>query len=314
MSRQTNNPSSRHTTEAPDQRLRRLSGWCLHSSATAAELELTEWQHDPDCPDEALLLLAALHARMGQAHDAASVLKRIDPTHVVADDALRLLAAVMVTQGWTEAARQATQTLFHEHGFSAPVKRWIELMRLPGSESLSATPTATTEHLAVELLHDLTVIPSLVGGLRCAPEAGQVRLLRDAIQCIERDVSQPRDQLTIYAAAGELALLDNAPDDARRWAKRGLAVDPYNATLALLLNRAAEALEQPARDTDSQEALESLRTAAQRHPGYPDVRAALIRREFVSGDRDAAQQRLLDWLKQQPDHPIATELHREQAA
>lgn len=295
-------------------RLQRLSDWCSKDNAAAAELELMAWSHDPGCPDEALLLLAALQARSGMAHHAASLLKRVDPAHAVAVDTLQLLAALMITQEWKESARQATRTLFNEHGYQAGVLRWIQLMQMPGCENLSGTPTASAEHLAVELLDDPSVIPSIVSGLRHKPHIQHIRRMRDALQRLERDITDPQLQVMLYAAAAELALLDESPDDARRWAMRGLNADPYNATLALLLNRASDAMAQPELPAESGHALKALHAAAERHPDYPDVRAALIRREFAAGDRQAARQRLNDWLKQQPDSPLAAELRREQAA
>jgi len=271
------------------------------------------WSHEADCPDEALFLLAALHAQRDEADEAVALIKRVRPDTTVGQRAVKLLISVMTTKEWTEAARTAAVRLFDAQGFHNHVKAWLSLMRVPGSSDLPSTPRASVEHLAVELLEDLSILPSIVAGITLAHSRDDLELLRESLQRIERDICTHEEQLTLYTAAAELALLDQANEDAQRWASRGLMIAPYNAKLALLLNQAAASHSFRA-DTNTDLVLQSLRDAAEKHPAYPDVRAALIRREFVCGDVEAAKSRLSAWLSEEPGNPLALELDREQAA
>jgi len=96
--------------------------------------------------------------------------------------------------------------------------------------------------------------------------------------------------------------------DARRWAHRGRRIDAYHVKFALILG---ELEDDPAVGPPASAALDE---ALRAHPHYPDVRAALIRREFTDGQTVAARHRLQRWLDDQPEHPLALQLQEELAA
>ena len=81
-----------------------------------------------------------------------------------------------------------------------------------------------------------------------------------------------------------------------------------SARLALILGGLAddESVGPPARRV--------LAEAAEAQPGYVDVRAALIRREFADGLVSSAKLRLEHWERSQPGHPEIERLHGEVAA
>jgi hypothetical protein len=85
-------------------------------------------------------------------------------------------------------------------------------------------------------------------------------------------------------------------------------VSPYTASLALVL---AEVRDDPAVGPPARAALEA---AAQAHPQYPDVQAALIRREQADGRLDDARRHLSLWLSRQPANPLARQVAQELAA
>jgi len=61
-------------------------------------------------------------------------------------------------------------------------------------------------------------------------------------------------------------------------------------------------------------AREVLADVSRVFPKYPDVRAALIRRENQDGRSGDARRRLELWLQREPTHPLALRLERELAA
>jgi hypothetical protein len=117
-----------------------------------------------------------------------------------------------------------------------------------------------------------------------------------------------RRTLMICQAMAQLALLADDADDARRWAHRGLRVDPYSASLALVLARITD---DPAVGPPTHAILTAV---AEAFPLYPDLQAALIRRDKAEGRDDDARRRLSLWLDRQPDHPLARQVQQELAA
>jgi hypothetical protein len=103
-------------------------------------------------------------------------------------------------------------------------------------------------------------------------------------------------------------MLSSDEDDARRWAHRGLKLNPYHAPLALVLSQIEDdaALGPPA--------VQVLAGVAAANPGWPDVRAALIRRELADGLAQRARHRLEQWLRDEPASTMARQLQKEIAA
>lgn len=295
--------------ETPSQRANRLARWCQEGRRSAAELELHEWQRSDDCPAEARLLLAALLETRGDRESARRVLRRSadDPT-LTSAQILQFKAAMNVSAEAIDIASRRVAKLHDWFGQSPAVRAWLHLMDAPGTDALPVVGRSTVVRLAAELVANPAVIPSLVAAQAIQKDASALDALRQAMPLVARELSEPADAVMICRAAAELALIATDKDDARRWAQRGLRINPLSAPLALALAAAGDdaAVGPPA--------VEALRRAHEANPTYPDVRAALIRSEFASGQREAARQRLAQWEEQQPGQSLAAELRREMAA
>ena len=296
--------------ETSDARLSRLADWCLGGLAAAAELELHDWHRHEDCPPHARALLGALLARRGLIEQALAVIGPVSRDDADPDAERALLhVALLLASELPDSARRTALSLYHHHGHQGFVRSWLEAMQPPGFQELPAVPQATIEHLAAELVAQPQVIPGLVAAQRLEPDARQVHLLRSAIDRAARDLSAaPNSALVACQAMAELALLAKDGDDARRWAHRGLRLDPYAVRLALVL---AQVSDDPAVGPPAQQV---LGRAADAFPDYPDLQAAAIRRESADGADAAARLRLRRWLARSPDQPLAQRLAQEMAA
>lgn len=297
-------------SESVDEQLRRLCRWCVTGQAAGAELELHDWHRRDDCPAEARVLLGALLAQRGELDMAAQVLRKRGENDHVADDPsmTSLLISVLTALDMPEAARKAVNRLYHTYGHEDAVRDWLVRMQSPGVNELPPHAHVVVERLANELADQPQVIPSLVVAQKLEPDDRTIQLLRLAIVTISRTVTDHDLSLTLCQAMAELALLEHDTADARRWAHRGLEINPYHAPLALVLARIDD-------DTSvGRPAVEVLADVSQAHPTYPDVRAAWIRRQSHDGQRKAARMNLRDWLKREPQNPIAKKLKKELAA
>lgn len=295
--------------ESDAHRIARLCTWCIEGQLAAAELELHSWQRQGDCPPAARVLLASSFANRGEIEKAIVVLPRPAIIRNEADAlAATTLISLLVCAGLTDTARIVLRQLHQESGHRATVADWIDTMRMPGTSALPPTADATADLLAAELIRSTHVIPSLIAAQKVDPDAGAVHLLRRAILRVSHDVADESDELMVCQAMADLALLSSDEDDARRWAHRGLRINSYAASLAMVLSRVADDL------AVGPPATQVLEAVIAEHPTYPDVRAALIRREHAEGHVERARMRLSEWLEQQPAHPIAAQLSKELAA
>jgi hypothetical protein len=302
-------PPAPWADESADGRLFRLAKWCLDGRLAAAELELHDWQRHADCPPQARVILTSLLARRGRLDHALIVARGAHAHDANRDRALaEVLIPVLVALDLTEAARRVAHQLFHRHGQEPGVAAWMQSMQPPGYEDLSPVADATVDRLAAELVAQPQVIPTLVTAQRVLPRPAELVLLRRAIHAAARELDGGESMRLVCEAMAELALLAQDADDARRWAHRGLKIQPYSATLALLLGRISD---DPAVGPPAGEVLAS---AADAHPDYPDVQAALIRRRLLDGRADEARWRLARWMERQPDHPLVRALQQELAA
>ena len=291
------------------QRLQRLCQQCLSGDVAAAELELYAWQRQTECPPAARVLLAALLARRGRTADAVAVLPRARRLEADADAlAAKTLVALLVDADLAETAKQVLRQIHDDLGHDPTVTRWLRLMRMPGAEELPRLSDATIDLLAAELLCRPQLIPSLVKAQELEPDADAVTLLRQAISRMALHVFDDDRKLMICQAMSALSQLANDLDDARRWARHGLRLDPHSVPLALTL---AQVSDDPTRDADAAAALQRACTA---HPDYPDVRRAWIHCEHQQGNIHVARLQLEQWLQRQPGHPVATQLAQELAA
>ncbi|MEE9212385.1 MAG: hypothetical protein V3U29_07000 [Phycisphaeraceae bacterium] len=287
----------------------RLAEACRGGQVAAAELELHEWHRQPDCPPTACVLLAALLARRGQLEHASAILHAATQDDLDHDAAIpQMLVAVLIASDLTDAARRAAQRLHHRHGYDPAIATWLQAMQVPGYEQLPPVTDATVDHLAAELVVRLDVLPSLVAAQKIRANLKDVQLLRSVIQRIDRHVTGPRQRLMLCQAMADLSMLAGDTDEARRWAHRGLKLDPYSAALALVLSRISDdaGVGPPATDV--------LARSLDAHPTYADLRAAMIRRQHTDGKTDTARLRLTEWLDREPQHPLAHQLQQELAA
>lgn len=312
-------------------RVRALVERARTGDTAGVELELHEWTRQDDCPPAARIVLAAMLSRRGELDAATRVLRFVheQADHDTDPDALRTRLAVLVGAGLTDTARRVTERLYRVHGHRPGVRDWIEAAELPGAEKLPDVSPAAVERLAAELADDVDVVRTLVVGMKHRPEARPattlterqghelqpdaatrpIALLRAAIERVQEGCAHDtRQYVMLCTALAELALLAQDESDARRWAHRGLKVDPYCASLALVLASCDDdaRLGPPAR--------QALARVARQHPGYPDVRAAMIRRAFADGRVDSARRRLSAWLRRDPGSPLANQLQQELAA
>lgn len=274
-------------------RLERLARDCLRGRLAWAELELHDWLHHPDCPHEARLLAAALAARRGDRTAALDILhlQRRRP-HDEPPELMQLEISLLLGADPVRPAAAAASRLYHRHGSDPAIARWIMALDVPGLGALDLIPDAAVEHLAAELLHRPELIPSLVAAQNLAPDPAALPLLRGAIERIIREFDgDERRGLELCRALAELALVARDHHDARRWALRGLALDPDCHELALVL---AEARSRDGRGADLPEHAEAdsaVYRAANRFPDYPDVQLAAIRIDQLAGREQAARRR-----------------------
>ena len=308
--------------EATDQqrlrrRLRQLAQWCSQGRLAAAEMELHEWLRgcEPDSPvlPSARYLLAALLGRRGADREAIAVLGPVHRSEAggVGVDELKLAVTLLITAGLNDAATRAARELHSRFGHVARVEQWLLDLRVLSQRELPEVPAAAARELAGELLARPEVVTTLTYALKQDLHTQNLALLRAALPTVAADLQTLGDQeslLAVYTSLAELALLADEEDEARRWAQRGLKLNPYSASLALVV---AQVSDEPAQAERATDVLERVSRA---HPTYPDVAAALIRRTRADGRIDDARLKLAQWQAREPDHPIAAQLYRELAA
>jgi len=294
-------------------RLGQIAGLCVTGQAAAAEIELADWLREADCPPAARVMLAALLARRRAFDEARRVLHAgsHDPLEM-----LTLLALLTRDAQPDDDARRLAERLHAEFSHLPFVRQWLAVM---GGEiaALPRVPEGRVEQLAAELLVafqaqrsplrgcGMGLFRALVAAQQYEPDPARLALLRRAIARIAPEFAGSRDLVGICHALAELALLADDHDEARRWAHRGLKIDPYHAALALVLSKLPDDANVGA------PAAHLLRQVAERHPAYLDVRAALIRREHGDGNWDDARRRLADWLAADPANRLARQLQHE---
>lgn len=263
------------TAETQDQRIERLQRWCVTGQAAAAELELASWRRASNCPAGAKVLLAAMRARRGELRDAREALgdlRKLD-THALSPDLAKLLIAVDTLLKDDAEAAYATRLLHHHHGHEPSVSRWLAVSDAPGVSELPDTMHAKATQLAEELALRFDLIPTLVFAQKTRPTTARLSLLRSVLlRLVGPNANETSRQLTLCRALAQLAQLAGDEDEARRWAHRGLTLDPYCATLAMVLSWV------PDDANTGQPAADVLVRVHAAHPDYPDVAEALDRR------------------------------------
>lgn len=298
-----------HHAETVIDRLVRLRRWGVTGLAAAAELELHAWCRETKCPSTAALLHAKLGMHRGEFAVALEDLTAYESKHQSNDaEILQTLVSLSWLLDQHQQAELWLGQLRTQVGYLPAIQEWIQAMDEMQQANPFSSIDAQTEQLAVELMDHISVMPSLVVAMKLQSDDKTIAALRSALNHAYRDIHTSHDQIVACEALAELALLAEDSRDARRWAHRGRRLDPYHARFALVL---AEIDDDAAVGPPAAVALgEALRI----NPNYPDVRAALIRREFADGQTTAARRRLRVWLNDQPEHPMALKLKQELAA
>lgn len=300
-----------HDSIALDQqRLAEIARLATRGEAVAAEMQLLDWCRDEGCPATTRVMLASMLARRGDWHGARNAvgevwladIDRYDPRLV------QMLVGLLLAQGLDDAAGRLAVGLRRMAGDEA-IAEWADLLRLAETHEEDRVDPLESDAatLAVQLRAQPTLIPTLAYAQKLEPRAERIALLRAALLAVEPELCFGEHHSAISLALAELAELAEDHADARRWAERGLMIDPYNAALALVLDRCSG---DPAA---AAQAGEVLARVTERLP-YPDLRAALIRREFATGQRESARDRLRLWLERDPACPMAQRTQRELAA
>jgi tetratricopeptide (TPR) repeat protein len=282
---------------------------CLNGQAAGAELELHSVYRRAGCPSYVKVILAALLARRGRHEDARLVLRHVKPESIDqhTPDLIKLAICILTSLGLPDEAEVLGKA--YHRAFGREATGWLNDMSVPGARHLGGSVKQPVEELARDLAREPKAIQSLVYALKQDRDLPTVELVRKAIRRIAPLFENDTRQMTaICRAMAELCVLAGDHTQARRWAHRGLEEDPFCASLALLINR----LRDDGRTTLPPRSV--LVCVATHHPDYPDVQAALIRRESAEGRLDDARDRLGAWLEREPYSPHALELRKEIAA
>lgn len=278
-----------------------------------AHLELASWRNSPDFPPEARLLLASLEAEQGNVNQARDILT--EDTRYLDHPLIReMLILFDLNESRPESARRIAANLTHAYSADGFVGHWLKSLDMESKDGGYDAPLGMVEELAGELSARPDVILSLVAAQILETRPSRVELLRRALVRIVDDLPSPLEGCIGLA---ELAKLAGDQDETRRWAAKGLKLDPYCARLALILDELSQSHSSDDEDdagTIHIDSLEALRRANAAHPQYPDVRRALIlnyhRRGLSSFARDQAQ----DWVHDQPNSRLAQQTLGEVAA
>jgi hypothetical protein len=289
--------------------LKRVREMCLTGQVASAELELHSVYRQAGCTASIKVVLGALLARRGEYVEAGAILRGVKPEAAGRCDPqkVKLAISILISLGELDEAERLGRAYHKAFGHEAT--RWLREMSTPGAGRLRWSTGGSIDELARGLANEPKAIASLVFAQRHRRDLRTVRLLRQAIRRIVPLFENDARQMTmICRAMAELSLLEGDHAQARRWAHRGLEEDPYCATLALLINRLRD------RGDTALPAVSVLTCVAKHHPSYPDVQAALIRRESEEGKSESALARLNAWLEREPYSPHALELRQELAA
>lgn len=281
--------------------------------AAGAHLALNEWTRHDDCPPGARTVAAWLHWRAGRPDAARRCLAPIlrDPSN---SRALRL--AALIEQEAGQPAALSTQLSRLRSRFSHRPRSSAFLRAIDAEQTReSGLSLDQIDQLAGELCARPDVIPTLVAAQRWKADAERIELLRRAIARIADTLVEPFDAIEGLA---ELSLQAGDLDEAQRWARRGLAIKPMSAKLALVLDQVDQAITATVNasvpETTTVGAFGVLRRVAEAHPDYSDVLGALVQRYRRSG-MDVLADRLLEkWLVRKPEDRIANGLASEAAA
>jgi hypothetical protein len=293
--------------------------------AAEAHLDLYEWSRQGHCPSLARVLLAGLEAADGEYESARWALDRNlgeehDPL------SLQLMLLLDIDQQLSTSGANVAGFLANHFGHHAPTVSVLQTLEIDDQLDSERLPLELVDELAGSLAARPQLIPTLTEAQKRAPNPSRIELLRRAVLRILDELDEPRQGCESLA---ELSRLAGHQDDARRWARRGLAYKPYSAKLALMLDDLdppmAELLDesQPAPGSSApiepqqpieREVLAILEEVARQRPDWPDVQRAMILRCGHEGLWDEAHRHVDEWLARRPNDPWAQRTAQELAA
>ena len=293
-----------------NERLSELCIACNQGELAGVELSLHQWHRQGDCPSEAYVLLACCLSRRGRYDDAAAILHRAERARPVTDPSLMMvMVCVFTLLDQPQTASKHMRRLHARFGHLPYVSQWLEGINILNASHLPSQSDAIISELVEELLQEPRVLRSLTVAMKIEPNEQHIDVLRQAGSLTLNRVEPSIDlEVEFCQSLAELALLADDQADARRWAHRGLKINPLAAHLAIVLSQVDDHVHigPSARDV--------LAKVNEIQPTYPDAHAALIRREFFDGDTQSARMRLSGWLETDPENRTALSLRKEIAA
>jgi hypothetical protein len=245
----------------------------------AVHLDLVGWSRRGSCPFDARRLLASLEWETGARREAMTTLQR-NLEQIEDPASLRMLLAMCIADGDTERATALARRLHYCDPAGGPggdLTGWLAALGVAEVAQTVGPDPASVERLAIELLGVEPLIPSLVAGqIHARDEQWGVLLLRG----IERALPDLEDQLAAVTGLAQLAHALGRDDEARRWAIRGLQIEPLSAPLALLHAELREAWPNLEPLPGEPEPLDVVSRIVEVHPSWPDVVA--VRERLIS--------------------------------
>ncbi|MEM1211289.1 MAG: hypothetical protein AAGI68_03230 [Planctomycetota bacterium] len=279
------------------ERMGEAQGLAESGRLAEAEMMLHGMKREPGCPEVVRTTLAAWMSRRGEYAAAESLLTEAAGIGVNQ----KLMAAVRTLRGGQDGDEALG---------------WLERADPVEGDALPEADEAGIDRLRAELMADPGVLESVVAGLGLMGDgegSGQARLLRAGLEQAAEDLIRAGHGLMVCRAMARLCELLGDHAGANAWARRGLAEQPTDEKLGLLLSRQPDEVEgvDPGGGESTAVVLARISDA---HPDYPDVRAALIRRLMKDGEAGEAMRRLEAWRTEEPGCGVAEALEKEVAA
>jgi len=205
-------------------RLLRNQCLCLTGRKPEALLDLYDWSRDPECPGEAVALLALLAQDDGDHEMAQRLLTRTCGHECSSGCASFLQAITFQSIGRIDIARQIARA----------TPRYTDQLARLGLVEHSEHDVDRVAVLANELIQNESILKSLVAALGTQPDCHYLILLAHALERVE---SKAADRASVIESLATLYLLAGRIREARQWVLRGIRDYPRRASLMLLLLR-----------------------------------------------------------------------------
>jgi hypothetical protein len=216
----------------------------LHSGArTQARLQLTEWLprtlgNGSDMPDEAKLLLALLEWHEGDIEAAGNLLRDVaegTDDNIVRWAQMTLILLAAARGQWDRATARSRTLAESDNGLSErEIALMLDSLRLGRPVDPEQQRHERIEQMARELPDAAHLIEPIVEAQRRQFDQPVAEELYEALDKAFTHMGE--HQAVAAEAVARLGVLLGQHDDAVKWARRGLALNPMSARLVLLLN------------------------------------------------------------------------------